>query len=112
MFPRSPEHADVLPIIPEAVSVVMLAGTVAFWCHFALKSDLLTGREPPPYLGRWFIHRLKVLEFTVEDGRPFVAALLPRLLYHKTICKMQTIGCRKYGRTKKWKSSELRRMTE
>ena len=42
MFPRSPEHADVLPIIPEAVSVVMLAGTVAFWCHFALKSDLLT----------------------------------------------------------------------
>ena len=43
MFPRSPEHADVLPIIPEAVSVVMLAGTVAFWCHFALKSNLLTG---------------------------------------------------------------------
>ena len=43
MFPRSPEHAVVFPIIPEAVSVVMLAGTVAFWCHFALKSDLLTG---------------------------------------------------------------------
>ena len=41
MFPRSPEHAVVFPIIPEAVSVVMLAGTVAFWCHFALKSDLL-----------------------------------------------------------------------
>ena len=43
MFPRSPEHAVVFPIIPEAVSVVVLAGTVAFWCHFALKSDLLTG---------------------------------------------------------------------
>ena len=43
MFPRSPEHAVVFLIIPEAVSVVMLAGTVAFWCHFALKSDLLTG---------------------------------------------------------------------
>ena len=43
MFPRSPEHADVLPIIPEAVSAVMLAGTVAFRCHFTLKSVLLTG---------------------------------------------------------------------
>ena len=27
MFPRSPEHAVVFPIIPEAVSVVMLANS-------------------------------------------------------------------------------------
>lgn len=43
MFSRPPEHADLLPIISEAVSLVMLAGTVAFRCHFTLKSALLTG---------------------------------------------------------------------
>ena len=43
LFPRCPEPVAVLPIIPEAVSVVRLVGTVAFRCSFALKSALLTG---------------------------------------------------------------------